>query len=285
MFSRALESLAYGNLAVAMSAWGYCYALGNTLGWADKAYAFLLFFGTFSAYSYMHLLSARNQRPIDGHPVRVFTQKHARIFGVLGLVSALAAVYFFVRVQAFYRLLATALLPLVLLYPALGKKFGGLRSMKGLKFPLVVGIWILLTAGVPMFFADRAISKGVVFALGLSVSLWIAATAFMFDLRDIHTDRPGLSWAQRLGGRRSINLIRAAYALSAFGFIGVWMAYPEVGFQAAAALLSLLGSIMLCNAYARNNKPLIISLWIELMPAFWGFAVWLGEWARQSFYF
>jgi hypothetical protein len=285
MFSRLIGALAYGNWAVAAAAWGYGFALEKTLGTPESGYPLLLFFGTYAGYAYMHLLSARKFAQADGHPVREYTRKNAGFIAISGAASALLALWYFTRSQVPFKGFAPALLPLVFLYPSLGPKFEGLRSVKRLKFPLVVSVWTLLVAVLPLYAWGHGFPAVARLAMVLSVALWIMGTALMFDLRDIQTDSPGLSWAQRLGFGRSIALIRGAYSLAALGFIALWIAHPASAFGSGAGIASLLVALLLCRLYERNHNPLTISFAIEIMPAFWALMIAANEWARQSFYF
>ncbi|MBI1316190.1 hypothetical protein GC167_04940 [bacterium] len=269
MFWAGVRFLAYGNGAVALAALAYATLFSAFFGFVDRSYLEFVFFGTFSAYAYMHFLSAL-QHPTEAvHPVRLYTREHWLPLMVLGLLSGVYAGFLWIRHFSEWGRHLLLVGAVVVVYPGFGHLFRGLRSLKGLKLPLIVLVWGYLVAVLPWWLSDHRPAWPEAFGAGLAAVHWILGTALLFDLRDAHIDPQGFTLPQRLGKSHALLLVRGLYAASALVFCTVGLLQPPWRVWSWSAVVCLAAAMALTRLWNRTGNPLWISLWIEILPVFW----------------
>jgi len=269
MFRAVASFLAYGNGAVALSALAYTAMLSAYFGRVSPPYLAFVLFGTFAAYAYMHLMSAA-QHPDDVvHPVRKYTRGHRVPIAVAGCLSGLVAVFLWTRHFSVFGVPLIPVAVVVALYPGLGRHFRGLRARNGLKLPLIVGVWFSLVALLPLgLSAEGPPLPESVWVLS-AVGAWILGTALFFDLRDFDIDPQGFTLPQKWGQTRSLRIVQGLYAGSALLFLFYGGLHSDWRIESWGAVGCLVAAVGLTQRWSRSGDPMVVSLWIEILPVFW----------------
>ena len=80
--------------------------------------------------------------------------------------------------------------------------WGGLRAVPGLKLPVIVGCWMLVTVVMPFLIAKEVdLITGLIDAGLVQLPLYLA-NALLFDIRDLATDDPSLRTIPQVIGAR-----------------------------------------------------------------------------------
>jgi hypothetical protein len=199
--------------------------------------------GTWAGYMLMHWYGTLKRQPgvSSSHALWSMGTDRSRLIAP-ALALALAALLLWPVRSLVWPVVVLAMV-LALAYAGPWPFKQGMRALPGVKLPLIVCCWILVTVVLPLRFdPEMDLSTGIL-AIGLVQLPLYSAIALLFDLRDLRTDPPSLRTIPQVIGER-------------------WSSVLVLGLLGYAGLLVVLRGLLSYSAYVEGAMP-----WADLGAA------------------
>lgn len=216
-----LQWLLYGHLWLALAAAVQVWYMGLFLHEAPNLDRYMpaVALGTFAAYGAMRWMRSRAPSLAGAEPM-MWVKDRGPIFpGLLAASSVMAVVLLWPLLPRVLPWLLPAMLMAALYVSPFSAPNGigiGLRNVPVVKFLVVAMVWTLVVVAGPMAcdLADHS-HISILFALCMRLPLFLSL-AIAFDIRDAHSDHPGLRTLPQLFGVRGAR-ITALFLLAVAG--------------------------------------------------------------------
>jgi hypothetical protein len=221
------------------------------------------FFGTIVGYNFVKYdaLARLNKIPI---------KKELKLIVVLSLFSALASLYYFIKLQWITKSLGILFFVLVLLYtlPFFPNKQNA-RNWKGIKIYIVSVCWVGVTVLLPLINAKIPFTFDVLL-MSIQRFILIFVLVLIFEIVDINTDDPHLKTVpQQIGIAKTKQL---GYVLLIILLLLEFLYVANQDYVPLAFKFIVSGSIASFLYFANENRSrYYASFWVEAIPVFWWF--------------
>ncbi len=223
-----------------------------------KAFAF---FGTIVGYNFVKYDALARLN-------KIAIRKELRLIIVLSLFSALASLYYFLKLQFITQVFGSIVFVFLLLYtlPFFPNKRNA-RNWKGVKIYIVSLCWVGVTVLLPLINAKVGFTLDVLW-LSIQRFILIFVLVLIFEIIDVNTDDPHLQTVPQQ--------IRVAKTkLLGYGLLFVLLLleflydsnqdYVPLVFKCIVS-----GSVALFLYFANENRSrYYASFWVEAIPIFW----------------
>jgi hypothetical protein len=219
------------------------------------------FFGTIVGYNFVKYdaLARLNKIPI---------KKELKLIIALSLFSALASLYYFLKLQWITKSLGILFFVLVLLYtlPFFPNKQNA-RNWKGIKIYIVSLCWVGVTVLLPLINARIGFTSDILW-ISIQRFILIFVLVLIFEIVDINTDDPYLQTVpQQIGIAKTKQL---GYVLLIILLLLEFLYDANQDYVPLVFKTIVSGSIALFLYFANENKSrYYASFWVESIPIFW----------------
>jgi 4-hydroxybenzoate polyprenyltransferase len=269
---RLLSILAYGNFIVASSAGALSLCSVALEPFISIEYSLFIFFATWAAYGYMHLQELNDSEQLK-HPVLLFTLEHRKSIIAISLFSAIASICILFSLPFKWVLALSPAVLISLFYPSTPIWSKGLRSVPGLKLPLIAFTWAWTCAVVPLIF--NPIDIEIILLRSLSFFTWIYALAIAFDLRDVEYDKQSLNTLPQRSTISAINTARVFTLIAALSSLSEHFLLDSSWQLSSLITLPLVLTLMALNRISKKPDALFISFHMEALPILYFAIIWL----------
>ncbi len=223
-----------------------------------KAFAF---FGTIVGYNFVKYDALTRLNKIT-------IKKELRLIMVLSLFSALASLYYFLKLELITQTFGILVFLLLLLYtlPFFPNKRNA-RNWKGIKIYIVSLCWVGVTVILPLINAKIGFTSDVLL-LSIQRFLLIFVLVLIFEIVDINTDDPHLQTVPQQIGIEKTKLL--GYVLLGVLLALEFLYHTKQDYIPLAFKTIVSGSIALFLYFANQNRSrYYASFWVESIPIFW----------------
>ncbi len=225
-------------------------------GFGFKPYLLMVFFATFLVYNLTRLVVLQFYKMPLEHASDQWVNRHQIIFyGTFAIAFVgLIMVFFFIDKNTFLYILPLMLLALFYALPFLRIKHYNLnlRRIPFLKIVLIVLIWGISTALIPVFQLQQNYQWWIIVLLLFQRLAFIGALALLFDIRDMQADASQglLTLPLRLGEVKTLKLSNACMVIFFMCSVLFCLHFNQLYMMPSACLtLIILGVII-------NNKSI-----------------------------
>lgn len=198
-----------------------------------------------------------------------------KIAGITGL--ALAGGVWSAFYLDFHTLSASLLLGIITLFygmPVLRRR-SSLRHIYGIKILVIAFVWAGVTVFLPVLDSQASGSIGAADLLTefLQRFLYVIVLTLPFDIRDLHTDTPGLGTIPQLVGVRQTKILGSGLLLSVFTLEAIQGSVTDPSFFVLCLILFLTG--MAVWRSVKIQPANFASFWVEGLPILWAVLLYL----------
>jgi len=262
LLKKILDFYIKSSLHVALSAYALVsmtmYFFNISENFEVKAF---VFFGTIVGYNFVKYDALARLNKIT-------IKKELQLIIALSIFSALASLYYFLKLQWITKSLGVLFFVLVLLYtlPFFPNKQNA-RNWKGIKIYIVSLCWVGVTVILPLINAKVGFNSDVLL-MSIQRFILIFVLVLIFEIVDINTDDPHLQTVpQQIGVEKTklLGYILLGVLLSLEFLFDTKQDYIPLAFKTIVS-----GSIVLFLYFANANRSrYYASFWVESIPVFW----------------
>lgn len=223
-----------------------------------KAFAF---FGTIVGYNFVKYDALARLNKIT-------IRKELRLIIALSIFSAIASLYYFLKLQWITKFLGIAFFILVLLYtlPFFPNKQNA-RNWKGIKIYIVSLCWVGVTVILPLINAKLGFTLDVLL-MSIQRFILIFVLVLIFEIIDINTDDPHLQTVPQQIGVEKTKLL--GYGLLIVLLLLEFLYEANQHYIPLVFKFIVSGSIAMFLYFANENRSrYYASFWVEAIPVFW----------------
>lgn len=262
LLKKILDFYIKSSLHVALSAYALVcmtmYFFNISENFEVKAFAF---FGTIVGYNFVKYDALARLNKIT-------IKKELRFIIALSVFSALASLYYFLKLQWITKSLGLLFFVLVMLYtlPFFPNKKNA-RNWKGIKIYIVSLCWVGVTVILPLINAKVGFTLDVLL-MSVQRFILIFVLVLIFEIIDINTDDPYLQTVPQQIGVEKTKLL--GYGLLTVLLLLEFLYETNQHYIPLAFKFIVSGSIALFLYFANENRSrYYASFWVESIPIFW----------------
>ena len=277
LLKKILDFYIKSSLHVALSAYALVcmtmYFFNISENFEVKAFAF---FGTIVGYNFVKYDALARLNKIN-------IKKELKLIIALSVFSALASLYYFLKLQWITKSLGMTFFVLVLLYtlPFFPNRQNA-RNWKGIKIYMVSLCWVGVTVILPLINANVGFTFDVLL-MSIQRFILIFVLVLIFEIVDVNTDDPHLQTVPQQIGVEKTKLL--GYGLLTVLLLLEFLYEVNQDYIPLAFKFIVSGSIAMFLYFANENRSrYYASFWVEAIPIFWWmFLVFVGYCFMKSF--